>query len=220
LLLGHVCLSARTAVRYVTSMPVKRCSECGLKKNVEEFGARSASRDGLRSHCKPCGKTRVAKYREEHPEKYAATQRRYLEKNRERLNAKSSAWNRANRSRVRANHQRCTRMASWMKFLATKSRHDAKRRGRDCDLTETDIRELFERQKGHCFWLGIELKPSLEPHDPQRPSVDRLDITRGYTRDNVVLACQFANMGRNVATAERFREFLVANRLVRQPGRR
>jgi hypothetical protein len=44
--------------------------------------------------------------------------------------------------------------------------------------------------------------------DPQRPSLDRLDCAKGYTQDNVVLASQFANMGRSSISVERMSDFV------------
>jgi hypothetical protein len=86
----------------------------------------------------------------------------------------------------------------------------ARNKGLEFDLDASFLIELDTKQSGRCFWLGVPLQPSAEARNPLQPSVDRLDPSRGYTRDNVVLACQFANMGRSAMSADRFREFIAS----------
>lgn len=76
-----------------------------------------------------------------------------------------------------------------------------------CNLTKEFILELYEKQNHKCYWYDIEMLPSLNPCDPQQPTIDRLDQDKGYTQDNVVLSCFAANIGRNITSKERFREF-------------
>lgn len=70
------------------------------------------------------------------------------------------------------------------------------------------IKSLFEKQNGKCYWFGIDMIPSGVQHHPLKPSLDRIDNTRGYLRDNVVLTCQFANLGRGRLSAEVFKDFV------------
>ena len=65
-------------------------------------------------------------------------------------------------------------------------------------ITVDDLHDLWNKQNGLCYWLGIEM--SLEDlfisHSPFAPSVDRLKSSRGYHINNVVLCSRFANKGR------------------------
>lgn len=92
--------------------------------------------------------------------------------------------------------------------MAHRCKAVAKNRGCSFDLDADFLEALFARQNGRCHWLGIEMQPSIETRNPLQPSVDRLDCSKGYTKDNVVLACQFANMGRSAMSAERFQAFV------------
>lgn len=71
-----------------------------------------------------------------------------------------------------------------------------------------DVRELYRRQRGKCFWFGTKLVPSHSPRDPAKPSLDRLDRSKPHSPDNCVLSCFAANAGRNSTPVGRWREFL------------
>ncbi len=100
--------------------------------------------------------------------------------------------------------QKERRIRLWQNTLV----HDSKRKGVVHTLTIKDINEIYEEQHGLCFWFKIPLIPSNEKKHPQQPSLDRLDRTKGYTRDNVVLCCYSANIGRNENDVETWRKFL------------
>ncbi len=82
-----------------------------------------------------------------------------------------------------------------------------KTRGLDVDIDVDFVRSLWDKQGGLCYWFGVPMVPSTATRDPQRPSIERLDCSGGYTRGNVVLACMAANLGRSNCSAERFSEF-------------
>jgi hypothetical protein len=75
--------------------------------------------------------------------------------------------------------------------------NDSKSRKLENTLTTEDIDEMFEKQKGLCFWFKVPLVPANKSKHPQQPSLDRLDRKKGYVKDNVVLTCYSANIGRN-----------------------
>lgn len=82
--------------------------------------------------------------------------------------------------------------------------------GLDADIDADFVRALYEKQNGRCYWLNVPVLPSVETRGPQRPSLDRLDCAKGYTKDNVVLTCAFANIGRRDYGAEDFAKFVNA----------
>jgi hypothetical protein len=78
------------------------------------------------------------------------------------------------------------------------------------DVTEKDLKEIFEKQDGKCHWFGIELTPSdiLIPHNPMAMSVDRIDNDRDYYKDNIVICCRFANLGRSTCDYQVFKNIV------------
>jgi hypothetical protein len=100
--------------------------------------------------------------------------------------------------------QKERRVRLWQNTLI----HDSKFRGLEHSITVKDIDNMFETQNGLCYWFNIPLMPSNCSKHPQQPSLDRLDRSKGYTKDNVVLCCYSANIGRNDNDVETWKKFL------------
>ena len=100
--------------------------------------------------------------------------------------------------------QKERRVRLWQNTLL----HDSKHRKIEHTLTINDINEMFEKQNGLCYWFKIPLIPSNKHKHPQQPSLDRLDRHKGYTKNNVVLCCYSANIGRNENDLETWEKFL------------
>lgn len=81
---------------------------------------------------------------------------------------------------------------------------------RDLSISIDDIKDLWHKQNGKCYWLGIDM--SLEDleikNSPFAVSVERLDNNLGYVHGNIVLASRFANRGRGAYNGEDFSERL------------
>lgn len=99
--------------------------------------------------------------------------------------------------------QKERRIRLWQNTLINDSK-----RGREHNLTVNDINEMYEKQNGLCHWFKIPLIPSDKLKHPQQPSLDRLDGNKGYTKDNVVLCCYSANIGRNENDLETWQNFV------------
>jgi hypothetical protein len=83
----------------------------------------------------------------------------------------------------------------------------SKRKNLPFNISPEFILNLFKKQQGKCYWFGVDLIPSINQKDPQMPTLDRIDLEKGYTKGNVVLACFVANIGRNETSKDRFKQF-------------
>jgi hypothetical protein len=77
----------------------------------------------------------------------------------------------------------------------------------DHQITKSFLLKLSEKQNGLCYWTNIPIDFTLKDK-LRKPSLDRLDNSKGYTKDNVVLTTLFANLGRRDATIEEYTYFL------------
>lgn len=77
-------------------------------------------------------------------------------------------------------------------------------------ITIDDLKEQWKKQNGKCYWLRIDMSlPDLMvSRSPFAVSVDRLDSSGHYTKDNIVLTTRFANLGRGAYSGEDFQERL------------
>lgn len=106
--------------------------------------------------------------------------------------------------KIEGQKQKERRVRLWQNTLI----HDSKHRKIENTLTVEDVDELYNKQNGLCYWFNIPLIPSNKSKHPQQPSLDRLDRNKGYTKDNVVLCCYSANIGRNETDKETWEEFV------------
>lgn len=158
---------------------MKTCSKCRDLKELSEFGKRTSIKGGLNYYCKVCVKEIGREYREVNREK-------------------------SNQSAMRSRNK-----LHWTVRLLRGTQSSANTRSLDNTLTLEDITDLWDKQGGKCYWLGISLsEDELPSRHPLKPSLDRLDNSKGYIKDNVVITSTFANLGRSNTTVEDFSEFL------------
>jgi hypothetical protein len=78
----------------------------------------------------------------------------------------------------------------------------------DENLNYEKLKVKFKEQNERCYWLGIKLDPQdnyIKNH-PLALSVDRLDITKPYTYDNIVISSRLMNLGRGRFNHEEFQK--------------
>lgn len=66
---------------------------------------------------------------------------------------------------------------------------------------------IKNKQNGLCYWLKIPIDFTIKDKLRQ-PSLDRLDNSKDYDIDNVVLTTLFANLGRRDATIIEMENFI------------
>jgi len=81
-------------------------------------------------------------------------------------------------------------------------RRDAPRRGLSFDLTLEDVQALFEKQQGRCAYSGRSMTTEVGSQD--KLSIDRIDSTQPYTKDNIVLCTKRVNLMKGDLPVEQF----------------
>jgi hypothetical protein len=76
-------------------------------------------------------------------------------------------------------------------LLRTCKTSSEKRGGQEMSLTRDGLLDLWNKQKGLCFYTDIEM--DTQPELFNSVSVERIDSSIGYTIDNVVLVCNVIN---------------------------
>lgn len=81
-------------------------------------------------------------------------------------------------------------------------------RSLNSDLTYKFMIELWNNQHGKCFYSNLKMIPSKygDGRSPFSPSVDRIDSSKDYTKDNVVWCIWACNAGKNDMNKEQYIE--------------
>lgn len=122
----------------------------------------------------------------------------YLDKTPEQRE-RQIAQTRAARTRRRLEQPRAEMLGALKRSAKTLT--NSRGRAVDFDLTEADL-----GWPTHCPVLGIKLNyPGEFTHDPAGASFDRLDISLGYVRGNVIVVSRRANALRKDGTPTELR---------------
>jgi hypothetical protein len=94
--------------------------------------------------------------------------------------------------------------------LLNGAKNRAKKRDIMCDLTHAELVDLFNRQQGLCAISGIPFdlsRPIRNKMNPFAPSIDKIDLTKGYTFNNVRFVLTIVNIGMNTFGDKVFIDF-------------
>lgn len=79
------------------------------------------------------------------------------------------------------------------------------------DLTVEFLLELWNKQKGCCYYTGMEMKKAIKQagsHDWDSPSLDRLEPSKGYVVGNVVFCTYAVNSFKQSLNEKQFKDVL------------
>lgn len=94
------------------------------------------------------------------------------------------------------------------KLISTRvsdSKTRAKDKGWDHDIDKDHVRFLLLQSGKRCPYSGEKFV--FEKGHPNMFSLDRVDSSKGYTKDNVVVTSVWANKAKNDLPLEKFLEF-------------
>ena len=82
-------------------------------------------------------------------------------------------------------------------------------RGYEWTITPEDVNAIYLEQDKKCAFSGLEIGWS-EANWDHTASIDRIDNSIGYTKDNIHIVHKKINMMRGTLTVEEFKTFCVA----------
>lgn len=93
------------------------------------------------------------------------------------------------------NKQRIWRSNNLIHYRVESAKHRALRKGIVFEITDEDIKEKLNNQGDRCF---ISNQPiSMIENNWYSLSLDRLDNSIGYTKDNTIVVTKFVNTSKN-----------------------
>ncbi len=78
----------------------------------------------------------------------------------------------------------------------------------DVSIDEFYLIKQYKQQNGKCYWTEYPIDPYgvYERNNPLAPSLERLDESKGYIPNNVVIALRLFNLGRQRCPENKFRD--------------
>lgn len=155
-------------------------------------------REYMREYMKnnPEARAKVANYRKKRREDGTDTIKEWREKNKDHItNYNRRKWLEQKRSL----EGRFSMMQQY-----SKAQDKVAKRIIDNPITTDEIRELYDLQEGKCMYTGVDLAVD----GPYQISLDRIDSTKGHTRDNCQLVILPINRMKSNMTHDQFLDLI------------
>ena len=91
--------------------------------------------------------------------------------------------------------------------LYTRAKHSAMSRKLDFDLTILDVKNILEGQNNKCKYSGIKFGDNFNDKYTY-PTIDRIDSSKGYIKDNICICTFFVNMMKNNCPVNKFKSII------------
>ena len=154
----------------------KRCKTCEEYLPFAAFAKNVSNKDKLQVACKTCDNLRQKKRRIEKKDQMQQYSKEYRKRNFDNLEFR-------------------------LQNLLNASRARSKEKNREHSLTRQDLLELYPKD-GCCPIFGFKLEWNGSGFRETSPSLDRIDSTKGYTKDNVQIISWKANRIKGYASIE------------------
>lgn len=169
-----------------------QCSKCNLQLDFSQFHKHSTSKTGYRNECKTCRKEYDLKRYEENKEEILKNRIDYYNK------TKHIPEVIARKKKFKDKYY----AEKYEIFILNRCRKRAKNKDIECNIELSDI--VIPKI---CLVLGIPLIRGKDKASINSPSVDRIDPNGGYTKGNIQIISNLANMMKNNATPEQLINF-------------
>ena len=159
----------------ICSVDTKLCIACKEEVKLSLFSINRASKDGLQVRCKSCDNFRQAIRRMTKGAEARAYSLKY--------------------QRERRQNDKAYRL----QMLLNASKQRSLKKGREHTLTLQDIKDMWPADN-KCPVFGFDFEWNSAGFRETSPSLDRIDSTKGYTKNNVQIISWKANRIKAYAT--------------------
>ena len=176
-------------------------------KLLSEWGGIKMDRKEYQKKWREANQEKIKEYQKEwyksNREYHIQKKKEWAEQNPDKVKTYKKKWYKDNKEKAKENHKKYKQTLPG--YLATKLGHCKRRKGVDCEITRDDLMKLWESQDGRCAISNYPMKHISS--NLFSVSVDRIDSSQGYTRNNIQLVCQAINLAKNSFSNQEMIEF-------------
>lgn len=176
---------------------MKKCRSCKQELDDSKFCLKSSSKDGLNSICKDC---EILKHREY----YINNKEEILKKSKERYRlglVKKKLLSRKQKDDIN-NKRKMARRIDPRQDLLRDAKKRSKKKNLEFSITIDDI--IITKV---CPILGIMMEVNDGKFSDNSPTLDRVDNSKGYLPNNIMVISYLANKMKNSASKEQLIKF-------------
>lgn len=160
---------------------LKICSVCKSTKTLECFHKDSRRKDSLNGRCKSCQADRSKKYRDNNQESVCKSKSDWYYRNQDSELAKRKLQRRSNPE---------VQMLALAKYRAK----------RDCLPFNIELSDIHIPE--YCPVLNIKIEVAVNGAEDYSPSLDKIVPNLGYTKGNIQVISNLANLMKSSASLE------------------
>lgn len=164
-------------------LSTKQCNRCLVDKHLSDFSKNSKAKDGLQYRCRACDLAYQNERRVKNRDSLTQYYRDYQKERRKNFDYRLQMLVNASKQRARLNQ-------------------------REHSISVEDVKAIYPPD-GRCPIFGVTLAFNKAGFRDDSPSIDRIDSSKGYTRDNIQVISWKANRIKGAASLEDL-EMLVA----------
>ena len=146
---------------------IKICKTCKQEKLLTDFTKSKQTKTGYRVICKKCRNAYAKEYVTKNKEHFRTYHKKYRE-----VNGRSD----------------CNNLRSRLKALINGAQS---RKNFDFSIDVDFLETLWKNQNGLCVYTKLPL--TIKPNQFNTISIDRIDSTKGYTKENTQFICRAVN---------------------------
>lgn len=83
---------------------------------------------------------------------------------------------------------------NFIKYIFITAKNNAQKRNIDFYITKDEIKEIYNQQNGKCYYTDFDFDIKVNRY---RPSLDRIDSNKGYSKENCNLVLSIINNMKN-----------------------
>jgi hypothetical protein len=182
---------------------VRQCTICGEEKSFSNFSVLKSGKYGRHPHCKQCRSKQRRGFNYPKP----LSGRNFCPRCQTEKDVSEFSGDKSSKSGLQTycklchakitSIRECT-LDGFINIIYRELKYNARNRNKEFRITKDDIKELYEKQQGNCAVSGVKMTHIRNTGDgrcknPRNISVDRIDSSKGYTKDNIQLICSAAN---------------------------